>query len=71
VAPDIRSLAKPLGVRCPHLGDDNACTGYGSRPEVCRSYRPDEICQQIAAPTLDERVNNYLRLFGMSLSGQR
>ena len=69
VAPDNKWLDKALGVRCPHLGEDNACTGYERRPEVCRRYRPDEICRQIAAPTLTERVNNYLQLFGMSASG--
>lgn len=71
MAPDIRSLAKPLGVRCRHLGGDNACTSYEERPEVCRNYRPDEICRQIAAPTLAERVNNYLRLFDISASEER
>ena len=71
VAPDIRALAKPLGVRCPHLGDDNLCMAYDRRPEVCRRYRPDEICRRIAAPTLAERTGNYLRLFDLQADDQR
>lgn len=65
VAPDIAALDKPLGLRCPHLGPDNLCTVYDRRPAVCRSYSADEVCDQIAAPTLEERVDNYLRLFGL------
>jgi len=53
-----------LGARCVHLGDDRLCLIYEERPAVCRSYRPDEICGLIAAPTLAERVANYLELFG-------
>ncbi len=64
-APDIEALGKPLGVRCVHLGDDGLCVIYGERPAVCRGYRPDEICLRIAAPTLPERVENYLRLFAL------
>jgi uncharacterized protein len=69
VAPDIKSLAKPIGERCLHLADDNRCTIYAERPAVCRGYRPCAICGQIAAPTLAERVRNYLNLFEISGSG--
>jgi hypothetical protein len=65
VAPDIKALDKPLGARCPHLGPDLACTIYDRRPAVCRAYRPDELCDRIAAPTLDERVQKYLAVFGL------
>ena len=64
-APDITTLAKPLGVRCLHLDGENLCTIYESRPQVCRNYAPDELCRRIAAPTLVERVRNYLQLFGL------
>ncbi|ADO74543.1 YkgJ family cysteine cluster protein [Stigmatella aurantiaca] len=63
VAPDIAALDKPLGMRCPHLSEENLCTVYDRRPEVCRSYQPDEVCRLIEAPTLDERVQKYLDLF--------
>ncbi len=66
VAPDITALGKPLGARCPHLGEDLLCRQYESRPAVCRSYRPDELCLRVRAPTLEQRVARYLALFGLS-----
>ena len=71
VAPDIAALGKPLGVRCPHLGPDNLCAVYDDRPSVCRSYEADELCEQIDAPTLEERVSRYLGLFGLSDAGRK
>jgi Fe-S-cluster containining protein len=65
VAPDIAALDKPLGVRCPHLGDDLLCKIYQRRPEVCRSYAADSFCERIAASTLHERVKRYLAAFGL------
>ena len=65
VAPDIKALEKPLRSRCGHLNAGGECGQYDERPEVCRRYRPDEICLLIAAPTLEERVEKYLRLFGL------
>lgn len=32
---------------------------------MCRQYRADEICVEIEAPTLEERVYRYQRLFGL------
>jgi Fe-S-cluster containining protein len=65
VAPDISSLGKPVGIRCRHLGEDLRCGDYGGRPEVCRGYRPDELCRRIDAPTLEERVARYRALFDL------
>ncbi len=65
VAPDIAALDKPLGMRCPHLTDENLCGIYDRRPQICRDYAPDEVCRMIEAPTLEERVQNYLALFGV------
>ncbi len=65
VAPDISTLRKPAGERCRHLAESLSCSIYSDRPAVCRGYRPDELCLLIAAPTLEERVANYLRLFAM------
>ncbi len=64
-APDISTLGKPLGEKCRYLDDDCSCTVYAERPAVCRGYRSDEICREIAAPTLAERVKNYLGLFDL------
>jgi hypothetical protein len=66
VAPDIAALDKPLGVRCRHLTADNLCAIYERRPEICRAYRPDELCQRIQAPTLEERAARYLEIFQLS-----
>jgi uncharacterized protein len=66
VAPDISTLGKKAGERCKHLSEALRCASYEERPAVCRGYRPDEICAAIAAPTLEERVAGYLRLFGVT-----
>lgn len=66
VGPDISALDKALGVRCPHLGEDCLCRIYETRPDVCRSYQADELCERIAAPTLAERVEKYLAAFGLT-----
>ncbi|QSQ13225.1 YkgJ family cysteine cluster protein [Myxococcus landrumensis] len=66
VAPDIAALDKPLGMRCPHLLEDNLCGRYEDRPSICRDYQPDEVCRLIEAPTLEERVHKYLSLFGLA-----
>ena len=59
------ALGKPLGLACPHLGPDNRCRVYESRPQVCRDYEPDELCNKIVASTLDERVKKYLDIFDL------
>ncbi len=69
VAPDISSLNKSVGVRCPHLDDDLHCRIYGRRPAVCRGYKPDGLCRLVDAPELEQRVERYLGLFGMGSSG--
>ncbi|HJV67281.1 MAG TPA: YkgJ family cysteine cluster protein [Geomonas sp.] len=71
VAPDISTLGKGVGERCRHLLDSFQCGIYPERPEVCRGYRPDKICAQIAAPDLEERVAAYLALFGLEPSPKR
>ncbi|MBX5482375.1 MAG: YkgJ family cysteine cluster protein [Myxococcaceae bacterium] len=70
VAPDIAALNKPVGLRCPHLTDDNLCAIYERRPQICRDYAPDEVCRMIEAPTLEERVRKYLALFGLEAEAQ-
>lgn len=66
MAPDIAALDKPLGLVCPHLGPDARCTAYERRPRICRDYQPDELCERIAAPTLEERVARYLAHFELT-----
>ncbi len=64
-APDISFLDKSLGTARIHLDPTGLCGIYEERPAVCRGYQPDELCLQIAAPTLAERVERYLELFGL------
>jgi Fe-S-cluster containining protein len=71
VAPDIAALGKPLGVRCSFLSADSLCTVYERRPEICRRYQADDFCDRIAAPTIDERVRNYLREFELEAGAAR
>lgn len=66
VAPDIAALGKGLGERCPHLTAENLCAVYESRPQICRDYQADWLCERIAAPTLPERVRNYLAVFDLA-----
>jgi Fe-S-cluster containining protein len=68
VAPDISSLRKPVGVRCEHLLPDNLCAVYENRPQICRDYQADWLCERIAAPTLSERVTKYLDVFELRIS---
>ncbi len=71
VAPDIAALDKPLGVRCRHLTAENLCAIYERRPEICRAYRADELCERIQAPTLEERAAKYLELFQLTEEAAR
>jgi uncharacterized protein len=71
VAPDIAALDKPLGLRCPHLTSENLCGIYDRRPQICRDYGADEVCRMIEAPTLEERVQKYLTLFGVEEEAAR
>ena len=66
VAPDIAALDKPLGVRCPHLTEERLCAIYERRPAVCRAHRPDALCLEVRAPTLEERCERYLAVFGLT-----
>ena len=68
VAPDIAALGKGLGERCPHLTAENLCAVYQSRPQICRDYQADWLCDRIAAPTLEERVRKYLAVFDLAPS---
>lgn len=71
VAPDIAALDKPLGRVCVHLADDLRCAIYERRPDACRAYQPDELCERIAAPTLAERVALYLAIFDLTDEAER
>lgn len=66
-APDIAALQKPLGVACKHLDAECRCAFYQYRPQVCRNYKPDWVCGEVAPlPTLEERVQRYLEVYELS-----
>ena len=66
-APDISTLAKPLGVPCAFLRPDCLCAQYEARPSVCRDYAPDWVCGEVAPlPTLEARVRRYLEIYGLA-----
>ncbi|MFN3429261.1 MAG: YkgJ family cysteine cluster protein [Candidatus Sericytochromatia bacterium] len=70
-APDISTLGKPLGAPCRHLGSDMLCGIYADRPAVCRNYRPDWVCAEVAPlPTLEARVAKFLAIYGLALPTQ-
>lgn len=71
MAPDIAALDKPVGIRCPHLSPENLCGIYEDRPQICRDYAADRFCEEIAAPGLEERVQNYLAAFGLQEEAAR
>lgn len=65
IAPDISTLAKPVGVPCRHLTPAHLCGIYPDRPPVCRNYRPDEICVALQQISASERVQYFLQIYGL------
>lgn len=65
IAPDISTLRKPARVRCQHLTENNLCSIYDSRPAVCRTYLPDALCEELQRVPPAERVDRYLKVFGV------
>lgn len=63
IAADISTLGKPLRVRCQFLTPENLCSIYETRPAVCRSYQPDEVCVLLQSVPEEERVDTYLRIY--------
>ncbi|WP_245901003.1 YkgJ family cysteine cluster protein [Deinococcus yavapaiensis] len=66
-APDITALNKPLGVPCAFLRPDCLCDRYETRPGVCRNYRPDWVCGEVAPlATLEARVRRFLQIYDLT-----
>ncbi|AFZ68868.1 YkgJ family cysteine cluster protein [Deinococcus peraridilitoris] len=66
-APDITALHKPLGVACRNLDAHCRCQVYLERPDVCRNYRPDWVCGEVAPlPSLEARVARFLELYQLT-----
>jgi len=62
-ATDIACLQKPPATRCPHLADDNRCSIYETRPQVCRDYTPWELCDEIQKAPPEEKIRTFLKAF--------
>jgi Fe-S-cluster containining protein len=65
IAYEISTLNKPAGVPCPNLLPDGRCGDYENRPEVCRSFKPDEICELISTLTLEEKIHVIHKIYGL------
>lgn len=47
IAPSIKALDKPAGVRCQHLTDEMLCAVFGrsERPQACGDFVPEmSVC---------------------------
>ena len=60
---DISSLKKPAGVSCVHLLPTGLCGDYENRPDVCRRFKPDEICLEIAPLSVDEKIKRIMEIY--------
>ncbi|MDR0454967.1 MAG: YkgJ family cysteine cluster protein [Deferribacteraceae bacterium] len=64
IAYSISAFNKPAGVKCIHLRDDGLCGDYAERPDVCRAFKPDELCVLISTISLAEKVEVISKVYG-------
>jgi Fe-S-cluster containining protein len=60
---DISTLNKPAGLACPHLENSGLCSIYENRPEVCRAFKADEICERLASLPFKEKLREMRRIY--------
>ena len=65
IAYSISTLNKPSGTACIHLGGNGACTNYEKRPQVCRDFKPDELCIMISVLPLSQKVRLIREVYGL------
>lgn len=65
VAYDISTLKKPAGTPCEFLGETGKCTNYENRPQVCRSFKPDEICELISTLSFEDKIKIIHKIYGI------
>jgi hypothetical protein len=63
VAFDISVLKKPAGTPCSELTPDGKCGNYANRPEVCRAFKPDELCTLVSTLPLKEKVKIIMEVY--------
>lgn len=56
----ISSLKKAGGVPCRHLLPDGRCGDYNNRPQVCRDFKADALCELISTLS-DENKRRVLK----------
>lgn len=56
IAYSISTLNKAAGVPCVNLMEDGRCGDYENRPQVCRGFKPDELCVIISLLPKTEKV---------------
>lgn len=66
VAYDISTLKKPAGTPCKFLQADGKCGNYENRPQVCRSFKPDEICALISTLDFNDKIKVIKKIYGIS-----
>lgn len=62
---DISSLGKKEGIPCKFLAPDNGCNNYEARPQVCRGYKPDEICILISTLNSADKIKIVQKIYGL------
>jgi Fe-S-cluster containining protein len=62
---EISSLNKPECEVCKYLTDDNLCSIYDKRPDVCKNFMPDEICVLISTLPKDEKLYVVKKIYGI------
>ena len=60
---DISTLKKPAGVPCVNLLSTGLCGDYENRPEVCRRFKPDEICLEIAPLSAENKIKRIMEIY--------
>ena len=70
VAPDIAALDKPLGMRCPHLTEDNLCWVYEHGLRCAAATRRTRCAASSKRPPSRSACSKYLALFGLTAEAE-
>lgn len=59
----ISSLNKKAGEPCIYLLSDGKCSNYENRPQVCKDFKPDNLCYFLSSLSMQERVEVIKELY--------
>jgi Fe-S-cluster containining protein len=62
---DIAALKKKELTPCKYLDENNRCTIYENRPDVCKNYMPDEICMLISTLDKSDKIKVVQKIYGI------